>query len=226
VVDGFYCKKRLNLTQSPLKWFPAVSRHTRHQNQHFKHNFIQKTLRFCNDNSELLSDTSALFDRSIKTRGSRAGAVSGQQSHCPVAGAEEGCGSSAVAAKVAGNAAPVTRPLGLSSAKPYRAAPSYKSSAAASAFDWSGAGTRAGAMLLAGSRLPVLGPRAFSLGLRGWGSSSTGRSTGPAGWGEDGRDTGLSIPARAPSISSTTVHSRSRGWSMVLASLDFGGTCG
>jgi hypothetical protein len=46
VIDCFSVKNKFNLTQSPLKWFQAVSRHTRHKNQHFKHNFSQKRFDF------------------------------------------------------------------------------------------------------------------------------------------------------------------------------------
>jgi hypothetical protein len=44
-------------------------------------------------------------------RGSRAGALSGQQPNCPAAGAEEDCGGSAVAARVPGDAAPPAQGL-------------------------------------------------------------------------------------------------------------------
>jgi hypothetical protein len=44
-------------------------------------------------------------------RGSRAGALSGQQPNCPAAGAKEDCGGSAVAARVPGDAAPPAQGL-------------------------------------------------------------------------------------------------------------------
>jgi hypothetical protein len=62
-----------------------------------------------------------------------------------------------------------------------------------------------------------------------WGSSLElpvgGAGRGADGWAA-GLGSGLSIPARATSTSSTTVHSKSSGWSMVWAELDDGGTCG
>jgi hypothetical protein len=84
----------------------------------------------------------------------------------------------------------------------------------------SGAGVRAGA---------VSSTVVWLLVVVSWGSSLElpvgGAGRGADGWAA-GLGSGLSIPARATSTSSTTVHSKSSGWSMVWAELDGGGTCG
>jgi hypothetical protein len=84
----------------------------------------------------------------------------------------------------------------------------------------SGAGVRVGA---------VSSTVVWLLVVVSWGSSLElpvgGAGRGADGWAA-GLGSGLSIPARATSTSSTTVHSKSSGWSMVWAELDDGGTCG
>jgi hypothetical protein len=69
----------------------------------------------------------------------------------------------------------------------------------------------------------VVVPRSSSRGPLGWVGSGAGRATA-AGWGAGGLGSGLHAEARAASTSSTAVHSRSRRWSMALASSDVGGT--
>jgi hypothetical protein len=81
------------------------------------------------------------------------------------------------------------RPYGLSFVHPSRSAPLQGSSVSASV--WSGAGARAGAKSLAGTRFLVVDPRAPSQGPLGWGGSGVGRSTGAAGWGAGSRAGGV-----------------------------------
>jgi hypothetical protein len=121
------------------------------------------------------------------------------------------------------------RPYGLSSTHSSYSTPSQTSSGKSLAI-WAGAGVRAGAVSSAVLRLLVVVPWGFSWGLPGWGVPDGGCPVGVAGRGTDGWAaglvSGLSIPARATSTSSTTVHSKSSRWSMVWTELGDGGTSG